>query len=179
MSTLAVKKVKLGDHATLSNNFVIEVPAVANGTLSIKREDGTAVLSIAADGKAVIPGVVGTVAQVGGVVTGQVVERGSNANGDYVRFADGTMICTHRADHGATAVSAAGNVFAKSTLSWTFPANFIAAARVSVTGSSQTNQYTWGSASTPSGVSTTYAILCHTAGSPYLAADLIAIGRWF
>lgn len=36
----------------------------------------------------------GTVSQSGGVPTGAVIERGSNANGEYVRFADGTQICT-------------------------------------------------------------------------------------
>lgn len=36
---------------------------------------------------------VGTVSQSGGVPTGAIVERGSNANGEYVRFADGTQIC--------------------------------------------------------------------------------------
>ncbi|WP_062762135.1 DUF2793 domain-containing protein [Falsirhodobacter sp. alg1] len=36
----------------------------------------------------------GTVAQSSGVPTGSAMERGSNANGDYVRFADGTQICT-------------------------------------------------------------------------------------
>lgn len=50
MSTIAVKKIKLGDNVDLSKNFLIEVPSVADGTLTIKRENGTAVLSIAADG---------------------------------------------------------------------------------------------------------------------------------
>lgn len=36
----------------------------------------------------------GTVSQSSGVPTGSVIERGSNANGEYVRFADGTQICT-------------------------------------------------------------------------------------
>lgn len=36
---------------------------------------------------------VGTVSQSAGVPTGAVIERGSNANGDYVRFADGTQMC--------------------------------------------------------------------------------------
>lgn len=35
----------------------------------------------------------GTVSQSAGVPTGAVIERGSNANGEYVRFADGTQIC--------------------------------------------------------------------------------------
>lgn len=36
----------------------------------------------------------GTVAQSGGVPLGSIMERGSNANGQYARFADGTQICT-------------------------------------------------------------------------------------
>lgn len=35
---------------------------------------------------------IGTVSQSSGVPTGAIIERGSNANGDYVRFADGTQI---------------------------------------------------------------------------------------
>lgn len=38
--------------------------------------------------------VVGTVSMSGGVPDNAVIERGSNANGEYVRFADGTQICT-------------------------------------------------------------------------------------
>lgn len=37
--------------------------------------------------------ILGTVSQSGGVPTGAIVERGSNGNGSYVRFADGTQIC--------------------------------------------------------------------------------------
>jgi hypothetical protein len=38
--------------------------------------------------------ILGAVSQSGGVPTGAIIERGSNANGEYVKFADGTMICT-------------------------------------------------------------------------------------
>jgi hypothetical protein len=40
--------------------------------------------------------VLGTVSQSSGVPTGAIIERGSNANGEYVRFADGTQICWSR-----------------------------------------------------------------------------------
>lgn len=43
--------------------------------------------------------VVGTVSQSTGIPSGAVLERGSNANGKYVRFADGTQICTATIDH--------------------------------------------------------------------------------
>ena len=39
------------------------------------------------------PEIVGTVAQSGGVPTGAIIQRGSNANGEFVRYADGTQIC--------------------------------------------------------------------------------------
>lgn len=45
-------------------------------------------------GGAVMQAILGTVSQAGGVPTGAIVEAGSNANGQYVRWADGTMICT-------------------------------------------------------------------------------------
>lgn len=37
--------------------------------------------------------IIGTVGQISGVPIGAVIEGGSNANGEYVKFADGTLIC--------------------------------------------------------------------------------------
>lgn len=37
--------------------------------------------------------ILGTVSQSGGVPTGAIIERGSNANGEYIRWADGTQMC--------------------------------------------------------------------------------------
>lgn len=47
--------------------------------------------------------ILGTVSQSGGVPTGAVIERGSNANGSYVKFADGTMIAWGSASWAGTA----------------------------------------------------------------------------
>ncbi|WP_323038236.1 DUF2793 domain-containing protein [Gemmobacter sp.] len=57
--------------------------------------------------------VLGSVSQTGGLPTGALVETGSNANGRYTRWADGTQICTH----APVTSAAAGTV-------WTFPAAF-------------------------------------------------------
>lgn len=128
--------------------------------------------------------VVGTVSQSAGAVTGAIVERGSNANGEYVRFADGTQICTHYVDMSGMAMTvAAGSLFVSSLQSWTFPAAFVATPRFSsnaqrsndamVTGISCRNQNStslqwlqWTSASSP-------------VDSGGKAAHLVAIGRWF
>lgn len=37
--------------------------------------------------------ILGTVSQSGGIPTGAIIQRGSNANGDWVRLADGTQLC--------------------------------------------------------------------------------------
>lgn len=50
MSQLSLKKIKLGDSADTSKNFLIKTPAVADGTLTIERENGTDVLTIDASG---------------------------------------------------------------------------------------------------------------------------------
>ena len=42
---------------------------------------------------AAVADIVGSVSQSGGVPTGAIVERGSNANGEYTRYADGTQDC--------------------------------------------------------------------------------------
>lgn len=55
--TLALRQIQLGDNADTSKNFVISVPAVADGTLTIERENGTDVLTIDANG--VVSGNVG------------------------------------------------------------------------------------------------------------------------
>lgn len=69
---------------------------------------------------------VGTVSQSGGTPTGAVIEKGSNANGYYTRFADGTQICWNRIEETSLAVTTAlGNVFTSGSLTaQTFPAAF-------------------------------------------------------
>jgi hypothetical protein len=63
----------------------------------------------------------GVVAQSGGMPTGAVIERGSNANGTYARFADGTQICWK----GGLNASYINASFCAAN--WTFPAAFIVA----------------------------------------------------
>jgi hypothetical protein len=58
---------------------------VLDGTTGITTPDGLAY----AKGN-----ILGTVSEASGVPTGAIIERGSNANGSFVKYADGTMICT-------------------------------------------------------------------------------------
>ena len=57
--------------------------------------------------------ILGTVSQSGGVPAGAIIQRGSNANGEFVRFADGTQICWRSMNAGSAIDQ-----------TWTFPAAF-------------------------------------------------------
>jgi hypothetical protein len=61
----------------------------------------------------------GTVSQSGGFPTGGLLERGSNSNGEYVRYADGTQICWNT----NFSLSYLNATIYQNT--WTFPAGFI------------------------------------------------------
>lgn len=69
--------------------------------------------------------ILGTVSQSAGVPTGAIIERGSNANGEFVRFADGTQICTRQvALDGLSITTAHGAIFRSAPVSFSFPATF-------------------------------------------------------
>lgn len=66
--------------------------------------------------------IIGTVSQAGGVPTGAIIERGSNASGEYARYADGTQICWR----DFAPISVAANA-ASAVIGWSYPAGFTAA----------------------------------------------------
>lgn len=122
----------------------------------------------------------GTVAQSGGIPTGAIAEFGSNANGSYVRYLDGTQICW-RNNISVTLSSAAA-------VAWTgtFPAAF--------SGSTTALFATGGGGN--SGENDLGAYFCSTrvdGGAPEvrlrhnentvrsdtLTFDYLAIGRWY
>lgn len=69
--------------------------------------------------------IVGTVSQSGGAPTGAIIQRGSNANGEFVRYADGTQICFVALIIPTSTVAAFAQYVPAATV-WTFPAIFAA-----------------------------------------------------
>ena len=72
--------------------------------------------------------ILGTVSQSAGVPTGAIIERGSNANGEFVRYADGTQICTRRqaTSHSPSVTS--------TVFTWIYPTSFLSGSDVGVSG---------------------------------------------
>ena len=68
---------------------------------------------------------VGAVAQIAGIPTGAVVETGSNANGRYTKWADGTMICEFSSASTFTTSNAFGPIYQSGAAAYTFPVAFV------------------------------------------------------
>lgn len=74
-------------------------------------------------GSAAVASIVGTVSQAGGVPTGALMEAGSNANGEYFKYACGALICVKR-NFNVTGFVIAPGAMGGSSL-YPFPAAFV------------------------------------------------------
>lgn len=129
--------------------------------------------------RASITPIVGTVITDSGRPTGAIMERGSNANGDYIRYADGTQICW-KTFSATTAISiAAGSIFLSGALD---AGNWAATFSATPVRSLFSDGSAWQFGST--GLSTTgigtFQLVRHisTASSTY-NVSVIGVGRWF
>ncbi|MFV3289113.1 hypothetical protein ACNFBR_10270 [Pseudomonas sp. NY11955] len=128
--------------------------------------------------------ILGAVSQVGGVPTGALLQRGSNANGDFVRLADGTQICLGVITLPKQALGS------QSAGRSNFPAAFAAAPKIFATplssvgasgdqsaiGQQAYNGVWWSATTNQAGVDSWSYRSATTADIQY---QYLAIGRWF
>jgi hypothetical protein len=69
--------------------------------------------------------VLGAVSQSGGVPTGAIIERGSNANGEFVKYADGTLICLCNYSSIYTTDSLQNQIYSSGVFTISLPTSFI------------------------------------------------------
>jgi len=128
-------------------------------------------------GSAAVAAIVGTVSQSGGVPTGAIVQRGSNANGEFVRLADGTQFCTVYVVQASRSIPTSP----VSVGTWSFPAAFAAVpyAEVKHVGGSAPYLHTDAEGVVAAGVNAIYmtAFAAGLTTAPTLV--MFAIGRWF
>ena len=112
---------------------------------------------------------------VGALSDGHIIESGDNANGNYVRFADGTQICWS-GNIAATATNAMNK-----NAEWTFPAQFFDT-DIIVTGSPRrADNYAFflGAYNINSGLEVTMVFISNVAGfTNTIPVNCIAIGKW-
>ncbi|MCA6107717.1 hypothetical protein [Bradyrhizobium cenepequi] len=183
---ITINVTKAGGSGTVADwNFAISgAPGsgdlLSTNNLSDVANAATALVNLGADARYVKKAdIVGTVSQSGGVPTGAIIERGSNTNGQYVKYADGTMICWNPNASASDATDSALNVFSGASGNWTYPATFVAQPAVSggingVVGLGRWLTIGAGPASTQIVV---WSYIQRAAGN--VSAGLMAIGRWF
>jgi len=122
--------------------------------------------------------ILGTVSQSAGIPTGAIIERGSNANGEYVRFADGTQI-VHITITGPFTMAAYGSTgIFRGEKAITWPATFASTPSVSGVG---VDNDTYGllSAGGSTGVGCTISYFSMTRTVIATDIKIIAVGLWY
>lgn len=118
--------------------------------------------------------ILGTVSQSAGVPTGALVERGNSANGSYVRFADGTQICTRSIAHDLTDIE---------PQNWDYPIPFAGApvASFAVVGTDAAALEAWAENGGTGWAEASGWRTRHLSalGSATISVQLTATGRWF
>lgn len=126
--------------------------------------------------------ILGAVSQTSGIPTGAVIERGTNASGEYIKFADGTMICTGVGVLQTTsaAIGSSGMFFSPANPYATFPISFVGALpRVTYSAIEQTAAFSWVANDAGASLSSGTSRLISTAATATAKVTYIAIGRWF
>jgi hypothetical protein len=153
---------------TVSPSTLLDVAGTANATNMTR--GGSQVYSR--------DNILATVSQSAGVPTGGIIERGSSANGEYVRYADGTMICVIYAAGTQTTSTASGSIFrATNASTWTFPSTFAVAPAVS--GMAEENNTRWVAFDLPTTTAVAFRHLNSLTSAVAVNTRLMAIGRWF
>lgn len=130
---------------------------------------------------AALADILGTVSQSGGVPTGALFEYGANANGEYLKLPNGTMLCMATADTGLFSAtssnfvgSASGNTYFKN-IPVTFAAPFAGAPMV---WASVNSGAAWGARPLSSSTSSA-SIQVYTTTTASSGICVLAIGRWY
>lgn len=117
---------------------------------------------------------------IGAVANGNaIIESGSNSNGAYVKFADGTMICWSQNTAATVSSGAFGALYVGVVGTLIFPASFVGsvprcapAGRYGGSGS-----LAWAAVNSPTLTGVTMNVIGTNSASTCIA-DYIAIGRW-
>ncbi|ARO15489.1 hypothetical protein BVG79_02149 [Ketogulonicigenium robustum] len=194
---LKVNKAQTTDSATLlfqsgwSGRAEMGLAGEDDFSVKVSGDGGTfhtALRAVAATGKVEMPqggtvqgkalvhlgNLLGPVAMTGGVPTGAVIESGSNTNGSFVRFANGTQICW-RTTANLTANTAQGANFISGASAQTFAQPFAAAPNVQATANGSTLVWAYATATTATATTLRLAAPVQNAAG---TITIFAIGSW-
>jgi hypothetical protein len=109
------------------------------------------------------------------LASGAIIEKGSNANGRYIKYADGTMICENR-QAITMAFGGAGSLYRQLNVTYTFPVAFTVAPNC--VASTYGQQNSWVGSADPSTTTLTLDVWNVVSATVGTGVQYIAIGRW-
>ena len=157
-------------------------------TINLNALGAIAVQPLARSGVALPSGYIRANVPVTAVYNGTVwlierqTEYGTNANGDFTRFADGRAVArVYNIDTGGTIATAAGNVFRSTPGTWTYPMTFSGDAPTvnAWPGASAANLWCGGGSSSAGLSSAQFQVFSPVTSAADSRASLTAIGVWF
>lgn len=117
-----------------------------------------------------------------------ITESGTNPNGRYIKFDDGTMICTHSIEVGSRISLGEGtsdNPYRTNAVTWTFPATFYTAPIISGTGmvvsgsaAARANTFSFSNTFKETASNLQLVMLSNDSTDAICTIHVIAIGRW-
>lgn len=114
---------------------------------------------------------------LGKIDQGQEPMSGSNENGHWVRYPDGTQICWVQGYSIDGDMMASGNIYRSETSRWTFPKPFINELDISVTGT--VNSYVrWFDVGGRPSTTSASVLQFGTGGGSTFTMNIMAIGKW-
>ena len=114
-------------------------------------------------------------------INSDVVESGSNANGNYVKYVDGTMICYGEKNPSLTINISWGTLYRSETFNITYPATFTTDPSFNITIKGGTSAFVlnWNAPANFKTNTGDYVVVRpDTRASSYYPMTWIAIGRW-
>ena len=112
-----------------------------------------------------------------------VIERGSNTNGSYIKWADGTMVCwqgtfSHPVTFQSWASDTTNRQYIYNTSGIVYPASFISAPSICISGGGNNLTYGFVTAQVPEKSQTDAVFLTFVPDLPTSSLSFVAIGRW-
>lgn len=114
-----------------------------------------------------------------GLNAGGIVFSGSNANGSFTKFADGTLICKFTSSTSVAMAGAVGNVWQSSSSVFTFPAIFTSPPSVTPTTTESVNSICWSTILGAISVSSVAIGAQAPISTATTKLGYIAVGRWY
>ncbi|MGQ3214807.1 MAG: hypothetical protein ACT6U0_12285 [Shinella sp.] len=158
--------------------------AAARAILALTGVSGAKIPVVTGASTAALRDIVGTVGQSSGVPTGAIVEYGTNANGEYIRWADGTQICLKTLTGLGPINTAVGGIFISANIAiGTMAAAFATPPRRMAFSREPGGAQCWlGSSSSPQTSTDGGAVLLYrpaTSSATTFVVDALYIGRWY